>query len=867
MQVLFSATEEGNEKLTNMVGEDIRTAIKEGKAEDNMNGLSYEHKGDGVVAITDKKTGEVTMANQDPEEESAMELWAPDEQIEGFVHPEGDGVTPGQQEGAPDEHAEEHIEGGSIANQPEEPSVEEKAEGEEACPGCEDSEKHFSIESDNTAIQKVFSKQELIEYVFSEVIESEDTASVGDLKFEKVPEECAVVVTDTKTGHQAKVILDDDNLRVQELESKNFNEEGEEAEPEIQDSIGWFVVGLDADNHQLVESQEASEEAAAVARDRFEENGFDGVEVFEHLEDAQDYARSLLAHLGAEDEIEDEEPEIEQHQFSDGSVYATRTFSTHYTDLMYRLFSEAVACDGECPSEDVIKEALENDEETKVEGDVIIPVRDDLGVIHDTDNDEYTKVEVDDDGEVSYEAIDKDEAEELIEGEEEKTFCNPEETKFFSENEEMTSYMQRIFSDEADEKEIEEAIEEGNQIEKDGEIITPVDEKTAIIEDKENGEFTKATLEDEHIELHPISEEEADELTEDLEVEEEGHDAEEEEKTFCNPAETKFFSESEMLTSYMQRLFSDEADEEEIVDAIEAGEEKETDEVIITPVGEKVAVVEDKESGEFTKATLEGEDSEVVDVVPISEEEAEDLKDEDERVYSNVEETKFFSEYEEVNSYMQRIFSDEADEKDIVDAIESGEEVETEGEVITPVDDEVAVVEDKENGEFTKATLEGEDSDVVDLEPISEEEANKLLEGSDKEEEKTKDFSTLEKFFAEIAPMAPQEAEDGASIQEVRLLPGQSVVVVDENGQPVEQPAEEEEDAPSVEAIEDKALAAVQAIQDATAAATQAIQEAKAAPVEGQEAQLQEAQFSEQKTFSETDTDPLLSWLTGNKIG
>ena len=60
MQVLFSAVEEGNEKLTEMVGEDIRAAVEKGKAEDNINNLSYEHKGDGVVAITDKETGEVT---------------------------------------------------------------------------------------------------------------------------------------------------------------------------------------------------------------------------------------------------------------------------------------------------------------------------------------------------------------------------------------------------------------------------------------------------------------------------------------------------------------------------------------------------------------------------------------------------------------------------------------------------------------------------------------------------------------------------------------------------------------------------------------------------------------------------------------
>ena len=755
MQVLFSAVERGDEKLTNMVGEDIRTAVENGTVEDKMNGLSYEHKGDGVVAITDKETGEVTLAERDPEgAEDEFNLWTPDEQIEGFVHPEGDGVTPGKQEGAPDEHAEDHVEGGSIADQPEEPTVEEKAEGEQheegcECPECkkEEEEREFS---ENSAFQKVFSRQALVEALYSEVIESEQASNVGDLKFEKVPGEDAVVVTDTKTGHQVKVQIDDEEIHVAELESKAFGEDEEGHDPSEQDSVGYFVIGLDVDNHQLVESQEAAKEAAEVAAHRFEENGFVGVQILDNLEEASAYARELLTHLNADVE---EEPEVEEKEFSDGSVYITRTFSSKHNNLMYRLFSESVACDGECPSEDIIKEALKGDEEVEVEEDVIIPLRDDLGLVHDTENDEYTKVEVDEDGELSYEDIDKEDAQELIK--EFSTYCNEAETRFFSGHELFTSYMTRLFSEEANEEEIVEAIKEGNQIEKEKEIITPVDEVTAIIEDKENGEFTKAVLqgeEEEEIEVTPITEEEANELTEDLEVEKS--------YSYCNEAETRFFSENEVFTSYMTRLYSEEADEEEIVEVIE-----------------------------------------------------------------------------------------------------NGDVVEKEKEIITPVDEVTAIIEDKENGEFTKATLDGEDQ--IDVVAITEEEAKELLnkeEDKKEEEEEEKEFSTLDRFFSAIAPV------EGATKQEVMLLPGQSVVIVDEEGNPVEQPSEEEEKTSSVEEIEDKALAAVQSIQEAAAAAEQAIQEAKAAPAENAEAPLQEAQFS-QKTYTDNTADTLLTWLNGNKIG
>jgi hypothetical protein len=164
------------------------------------------------------------------------------------------------------------------------------------------------------------------------------------------------------------------------------------------------------------------------------------------------------------------------------------------------------------------------------------------------------------------------------------------------------------------------------------------------------------------------------------------------------------------------------------------------------------------------------------------------------------------------------------------------------------------VIEDKENGEFTKATMTEEEIEVT---PISEEEAKELMKKEDekpseedepekKEEEKTYSDDVMDKFFATVngEVNAPEVVE----------------ATYDENGNLV--PLQNnEETVPSVEAIEDAALAAVQAIQNAATESTNAIMEAKNTPAEGEQAELQEAQFS-QKSFSENDTnDTLISWL------
>jgi hypothetical protein len=720
---MFSAVNEGDEELVNQVANDINDAEKNGSVENDE--ITIVSLGEGKFEVTDNENKEQTIVER--ADDGAYEMYPAGvenqtEQIEGYAHPEGDGVTPGDQEGAPDEKVEDHNPDETPA-----PTVEENAEGEETCPECgknpcecgsdeNKEEKEFSVSTDNTVVQRIFSDQEFCERIFSEVIDSEDTAVVGALKVEKVADEDnTVVVTDTNSGDQAKVTMNEEDMDVQELDSKTFSEEGEEMANE-QEFMPLHVVGIDTFNHQLVDACEYSEESANELVARLQEVGVDGVQIFDNEDAARDYAISLLNGLNA-----DSYEEPQQVEFSEHDVYVT-PFNTNNTNFMTRLFSEA---------------------------------------------------------------------------------CNEID---------------------ATQSTLEDVLESGDEKETETEILTPVDDETIIVEDKDNGEITKVTVSEDNLECTPISEEEAEKL-----------------KTYSNS------------TSYMIRLFSEEADQEDIEKAIEENKQVETDKEIITPVDNETAVIEDKENGEYTKATMTEDE---IKVAPISEDEATDLTGE--KTYSNAAETKFFSAKEEMTEYMCRLFSEEANHEDIENAIEKGEKVETEKETINPIDTEVAVIEDKENGEFTKATMTEEEIEVV---PISEEEAKELMKKEDekpseeekkedepekKEEEKTYSDDVMDKFFADIngEVNAPEVVE----------------ATYDENGNLV--PLQNnEETVPSVEAIEDAALAAVQAIQNAATESTNAIMEAKNTPAEGEQAELQEAQFS-QKSFSENDAnDTLISWL------
>ena len=808
MEVLFSAVENKDEELANQVAKDIEDAKANGSVDTDE--VKYENMGDGKVSVTDKGNGEVTIVEKASDESDTYDMYPAeqDQQIEGYLHPEGDGVTPGQQVGAPDEKVEDHMENGVIAPNmpcgglnPEagcEKSVEVTAQE-----GPQSEEKEFSVSTDNSVVLRIFSDQEYCERLFSEVIESEETAKVGNLKVEKIPEEeeaNSIVVTDEKTGDRAKVTLDGEEMMVTELDSKNFSEE-EQYNP-------LFVVGVDPINHIIVDAPEYDEASAQELIQSLTEKGVEGCQIFEDPTEAREYAISLLEGLGVQHEEDIEEPV--QAEFSDHTIYLTEFNAPEHSEFMCRLFSESINGIGDIQS--AVEDAIENGDEIETENEIITPIDSKTAVVEDKDSDEFTKVSLEG-PEMELEKINENQAQELTdhiavsedeedEDEEEKKFseieryfsdtddiyCDEEETKFFSENEELTNYMIRLYSEESDSAEIEKAIENGEQIENESEVITPIDSNTAVVEDKENGEFTKATIDNDNIEVHPISEEEADKLTEDLAVEDTDEDEDKEDE------EEKKFSE------ITERLFSD----------------------------------------------YDGE------------------------IYCDEEATKFFSENEEFTSYMERLFSGDCDCEDVEKAIENGEQIETDKEIITPIDSKSAVVEDKDNGEFTKATMTDDDVEVHPLtEEEADNLTNGLAVESDK---KFSEDPILDKFFSDVvgmgnaAPVTPATPVPAGSVDPntpvIPVADPNAAAPVDPamDGAPV---ADGSMGAPTVEAIEDKALAAVQSIRAVADEAANQIMEAKAAPAPVGEEDLKEAQFSE-KMNDQNDT--LVSWLNGTKF-
>ena len=520
MEVLFSAVEDKDEELAKQVAKDIESAKANGSVDTEE--VKYENIGDGKVSVTDKGNGEVTIVEKANDEDDTYDMYPAfveqSEQIEGYLHPESDGVTPGNQVGAEDEDVDDHLNGSSVVapNLPDgglNPEAgHERLVEEVALEGPDYEEKEFSVSTDNSVVLRIFSDQEFCERLFSEVIESEETTRVGDLKVEKVDDD-EVVVTSESTGDQAAVKFDGDEMEVTELDSKNFSEE-EQYEP-------LFVVGVDPINHVIVDAPEYDEESAQELVQSLMEKGVAGVQVFDNPEDAREYAIDLLNNLGVEDEENVEEPV--QAEFSDHTIYLTG-FSTNNTDFMCRLFSETV--DSISDAQEAIEDAIGNGDEIETDTEIITPIDSKTAVIEDKNSGEFTKVELDGE-EMELEKIDKDQAEELTDhlvvseeedDEEEREFsdvwCDEAETKFFSENEEMTEYMVRLFSEESSHSDIEDAIESGKKVETDTEIITPISDTEAIIEDKVNGEFTKAEMDDEKIECHPLTEEEADKLKE-----------------------------------------------------------------------------------------------------------------------------------------------------------------------------------------------------------------------------------------------------------------------------------------------------------------------------------------------------------------
>lgn len=678
MDRLFSATDEKDEELTAMVAEDIEKAKQFGEVDTDE--VNYKDMGDGKVAITDKGNGEVTIAEKADDGNYDLYVYADngpaemDNQIEGYLHPEGNGVTKGDQVGEPDEHIEEHLDGEGVGSDYNEVTVEENAEGE----GCSDEDecdsKEFSVSSDNEVVNRIFNDQLFCERIFSEVIESKETAKVGSLKVEKLADEDnAVIVTDENSGDQAKVKMDDKNMEVTELDSKNFGE-CEYGCDDPEQFNAYHIIGVDAGNHNIIDTSEYDPEMAQEVAARLSEEGVDAVEIFDNPQDAREYAINLLESLGVRDLQDIDEPE--EATFSDHTIYVTRYYSDH-TYFMDKMFSEAVN-DIEV-SQAKIEDAISNGDEIETDDEIVTPIDANTAIVEDKENNEFTKVTLDGE-EMQLDPISGSEAAELMEDiavedtdedldekdysevdfdEDERyysdyegpeVYCDESEMKYFSEDEEMTEYMVRLFSDEADSdvEDIACAIESGEEIEVDGEIITPVDSNSAIIEDKINHEFTRAVMDiDGTVEVTPMPSEIAVDILEDVDIEDVDDDLDQKE---CSDTE-------ENMTAYMRRLFSEEADQEVIVDAIENGNEIELDTEVITPVDANTAIIEDKDNGEYTKAVID-EDGDV-EVSVIDDDAAKSLledlkvedtdkdKDEDEKSYSYSEDPildKFFAD-------------------------------------------------------------------------------------------------------------------------------------------------------------------------------------------------------------------------------
>lgn len=627
MQVMFSAVERGDEELAAQVRDDIESAKENGVVDTDE--VTYTNLGEGKVMIIDKANGEATIAEMSPEEADAYDLVAvPSEEMEKFLHPMECGnpdpnvVTEEHENVVPD-----HMNGVPVSQSMPDVTVMENACGEEE--ECEEEERSYS--NVNTAVLRIFHDQEFCERLFSEVIESEETTKIGDLKIEKSAEEDqTVVVTDCKSGDQAKVSFDGDEIEITELGQKEFKcySDLEDEDEGVDQYEPLFVVGIDPVQHVIVDSPVYDVEDAQILAQRLSEIGVIGVQIFQSPDEARAHAFALLQGAGVDIEAEDAVEEPVEKEFSDCSVYVTKYYSD-CTTYMLRLFSEEA--EGASDSQDVIEDAIKSGEQIENESEIITPISDTVAVVEDKSNGEFTKAVLTEE-EVEVSKISEAEADELlkdVEVEDEK-----EEEKTFSE---ISRYQLRLFSDIADQDDIEKALETGDEVENEEETITPLDKDTVIVEDKKTGELTKVEVNGEgDFDVEKISEAEADKLTE--------------EKAFSdyiyNEDGTKLFSESEPMTEYMVRLFSEDANDVDVERAMATGDEVENENETIIPVDEETAIVEDKKTGELTKMVKL--DSGILEAEPISEEEAENLKDnndedveEDKEDEEKVEEKEF----------------------------------------------------------------------------------------------------------------------------------------------------------------------------------------------------------------------------------
>lgn len=502
MQVMFSAAENNDEELTSQVANDIETA----KAQEEGDGVeddevSYVNLGSGKVLITDKGTGEATVAEQSEEdpEQYDLEGFESDEDLEKYLHTL-DGVTPDENiHDSVTEDFEDHMTGEDVISpnledgglNPEaghEGSVTEvtpEDDEEEECDD-DDEEKVYSVtmtedelymfseycedlaNNANIASIKVFSDPEFYTKIFSDVLDEDKPAVLGDLKIEKTDDD-TIVVTDLESGDEAQVTVnEDDEFVVNDVQKELsddekvysvtmteeelcmfsdyceslYSDDDEEDEPEVDDEEECedgecegdqyeplFVVGIDPVNHVIVDSPVYSEEDANALAQRFAEDGVEAVEIFDCPDAARDHAVSLLGEVGVSEIEQVAEPQ--EHEFSDVTIYTTRYF-TDCTEFMFKLFSETE--EEITDTQDDIEEAIKSGDQKETDSEVITPIDDETAVVHDKDTDEYTKVTLTDE-DINTEKLTEEEADDLLDGgaekKEEKKFSVV--NKFFAE--------------------------------------------------------------------------------------------------------------------------------------------------------------------------------------------------------------------------------------------------------------------------------------------------------------------------------------------------------------------------------------------------------------------------------------------------
>ena len=476
MQVMFSANENNDEELTSQVANDIETA----KAGEEGSGIeddevSYVNLGSGKVLITDKGTGEATVAeqNEDDPEQYDLEGFENDEDLEKYLHTL-DGVTPDDNvKTEVTEHAEDHLtgedvispnleDGGLNPDAGHEESVTEIEEpededDEDACcedDECDDDEKAYSVTltedelkmfSDyceslyNSASLKIFSDPNFYAKVFSDVLDEDKPAIHGDLKIEKTDDD-TIVVTDLESGDEAQVTVDDDDefvvsdvqkelsddekdysVTLTEDELKMFSDyceslysEEDEEDDNEEEYEPLFVVGIDPVNHVIVDSPVYNEDDAEALSQRLSEDGVVGIEVFDCPDAARDHAVELLKEAGVEELDQVSEPE--EHNFSDVTIFTTRYFND-CTEFMFKLFSETD--EDITDTQDNIEEAIQSGDQKETESEVITPIDEDTAVVHDKDTDEYTKVTLTKE-DINTEKLTEEEADDLLDYGEEK---------------------------------------------------------------------------------------------------------------------------------------------------------------------------------------------------------------------------------------------------------------------------------------------------------------------------------------------------------------------------------------------------------------------------------------------------------------